>query len=154
MFDDFGDIVLVLVCILVIFLCYYTTRFLGKKFSGANQNRVMKIIETLPMGFDRCLYLIRAGKKYFLFYSSKKGLELVSEVKIEDMPENLSDIEQTADGSADAFSFKKLFEQYSGVRQKPFMKKDGTGHEAEDESGRRGIAESIKRLQKLNSHKE
>lgn len=154
MFDDFGDIVLVLVCILVIFLCYYTTRFLGKKFSGAKKNKVMKIVETLPMGFDRCLYLIMAGKKYFLFYSSKKGLEFVSEVKMEDMPENLSDDEQTADESANVFSFKKLFEQYSGLSQKPSMKKDGADHEAEDESDRRGIAESIRRLQKLNSHKE
>ncbi len=104
---------------LVILLCYYTTKFVGKKFSGRTINKTMKIIETLPLGLDRSLYLILVGKKTFLFLSSKKGLELVSELDIEELPEGAF---QEKSESTSNFDFKRIFETYSGLSQKPPLK--------------------------------
>jgi len=127
---------------LVLVLCYCTTKFIGSRFSGGKRNKIMKIIETLPLGLDRYLYLIKAGKKYFLFQSSKKGMQLVSEIEMEEQEIGSQD----SDESANVFEFKKIFENYSGLSKKI------ENADPETESG--GILGSIKRLQKINHSKE
>ena len=86
--DIFEVLGMLLVFGAVLLLCYYTTRIIGKKLSGRTKNKNMKIVETLPLGLDRCLYLILVGNKYFLFFSSKRGLEMVSEIEIEEQTED------------------------------------------------------------------
>lgn len=136
---------------LVLLLSYFTTRFVGKKFSGRARNRTMKVIETLPLGLDRSLYLILVGKKYFLFFSSKKGLELVSEIEMEELPEGAS---QEENPSTNVFDFRKIFETYSGLGTKKIGEQAGGQGEDGNESKAKGILGSIRRLQKINGNKE
>ena len=75
----------------------------------------MKIIETLSLGLDRCLYLILVGNKYFLFLSSKKGLELVSEINTEI---NTGDLVEQDETTANVFDFKRILDTYSGLSDK------------------------------------
>lgn len=139
-------VVILLAFILVLALAYFSTRFFGKKLTGT-RNRNLRIIETLPLGVDRYLYLIHAGKKYYLFYSGKKGLELVTEVELEEEPEYIEDSEKTIN----SFSFKNIFENYSGLSRKS---SDTGSDQMEDGSKTSGIISSIKRLQKINGNKE
>ncbi|NMA65509.1 MAG: flagellar biosynthetic protein FliO [Clostridiaceae bacterium] len=127
----------------VLLLCYYTTKLLGKKLSGSIKNKSMKIIETLPMGLDRCLYLIRAGNKHFLFYSSKRELNLVSEIDLDD------EAEETVNNQEPAFSFKSIFRDYSGL-SKNSENDSGTSQKDIHSEPARGIVHSIRRLQKIN----
>jgi flagellar biogenesis protein FliO len=136
---------------IVLLLCYLTTRFVGNKFRVKSKHKNMKIIETLPLGLDRCLYIIRVGKKDFLFYSSKKGIELVSEVELEKQPED-----QTEDNEQPQkmFDFKGIFERYSGLSQN---KSERRVQEQAAESYNRkqtGIIGSIARLKKMNNHSQ
>lgn len=132
---------------LILLLCYYTTRFIGKKMSGGTKNKNMRIVETLSLGLDRCLYLIIVGKKYFLFFSSKKGLELVSEIDTEIQTEDSVENEAT---TANVFDFRRIFDTYSGLSDKK-NKDSGEGVEAK-EPEETGILGGIKRLKRINNN--
>lgn len=132
---------------LILLLCYYTTKFIGKRMSGGTKNKNMRIVETLSLGLDRCLYLILVGNKYFLFFSSKKGLELVSEIDAEIQTEDSVEKEAT---TANVFDFRRIFETYSGLSDKK-NKDSGEGVE-EKEPKETGILGSIKRLKRINNN--
>lgn len=139
---------LLLVFGFILLLCYYTTRVIGKRLSGGTKNKNMKIVETLPLGMDRCLYLILVGKKHFLFFSSKKGLEMVSEIEMEVQTEdNLN----TDDKTAHVSEFKRIFETYSGLSRRADKKQASGLEEDSGELEDTGILGSIKRLKKINA---
>lgn len=135
---------------LVLLLCYYTTRLLGKKFSGSVKNKVMNIVETLPLGFDRCLYVIRAGKKHYLFCSSKKGLEYLTEIEV-DEETMTSDNSEGPDQSENRFSFRSIFENYSGLIDR---QSDESTTEKKENKQESLLANSIQRLRKINSKRD
>lgn len=139
--------VIILAFVLVLALAYYSTRLFGRKLAGT-KNRNLRIIETLPLGLDRYLYLILAGKKYYLFYSGKKGLELVTEVELDEEPGYSEDNEKPLHN----FNFSSIFEKYSGLSRK--SPAGAFTDERKEETGASGIINSIKRLQKLNGNKE
>lgn len=132
---------------LILLLCYYTTRFIGKKMSGSTKSKNMRIVETLSLGLDRCLYLILVGNKYFLFFSSKKGLELVSEIDAEIQTEDSVEKEAT---TANVFDFRRIFDTYSGLSDRKNKDSDQGAEAKEPEET--GILGSIKRLKRINTN--
>lgn len=133
----------------VVFLAWVTTKVLGRKMAAGSRNKTMRILETLPLGLDRCLYLIKVGKKTFLFQGSRKSMELVSEIELdEDVLQ-----EQDADNSK-IFDFKRIFDSYSGLLSKSPKNaetaENGTGEAPRGE----GIQGSIKKLQRITQGKE
>ncbi len=132
---------------LILLLCYYTTKFIGNKMTGGTKNKNMKIMETLSLGLDRCLYLILVGNKYFLFLSSKKGLELVSEINTEVITEGSVEQDET---TANVFDFKRIFDTYSGLSDK--KNKDSNEGAETEEPEETGILRSIKRLKRINTN--
>ncbi len=131
----------------ILLLCYYTTKFIGKKMSGSNNSKHMKIIETLSLGLDRCLYLILVGNKYFLFFSSKKGLELVSEIDAEIQTDGSVEIGEKAEN---VFDFRRIFDNYSGLSDK--KNNDSDEGERTKDPEEKGILGSIKRLKRINTN--
>jgi len=135
----------------ILILCYFTTIFIGKKYSGRSKNKHMKVVETLSLGLDRCLYIILVGNRYFLFLSSKKGLEMISEIDLEEQTEENSAAE---DKAADVSMFRRIFEAYSGLSERTDQRQaSGSGDEPDEKTGDpgKGIVSSIKRLKKINS---
>lgn len=132
---------------LILLLCYYTTKFIGKRMSGGTKNKNMRIVETLSLGLDRCLYLILVGNKYFLFFSSKKGLELVSEIDAEIQTEDSVEKEAT---TANVFDFRRIFDTYSGLSDRKNKDSDQGAEAKEPEET--GILGSIKRLKRINTN--
>lgn len=135
----------------ILLLCYYTTRIIGKKLSGGIKNKNMKIVEALSLGVDRCLYLILIGNRHFLFLSSKKGLEMVSEIEIE---EQADDIKITDEKTTHVSEFRRIFETYSGLSRRDDNERTsgsevGAGEKPGDTG--KGILASIKRLKKINA---
>jgi flagellar protein FliO/FliZ len=142
---------LLIVFALVLFMSYLTTKFIGKKYSGRTMNKNMKVIETLPLGMDRSLYLILVGKKYFLFLSSKKGLELVSEIQAEELLQEASSDESN---STNVFDFKRIFESYSGLGSRKPETKSPEESSGEEETRNSGILGGIRRLRRMNNDKK
>ena len=90
----------------VLFIAWLTTRLLGRKMAGASKNKLMSVVETLQVGLDRYLYLIKTGDRFFLFYNTRKGMELVSEIKID---EEALAARDEASGS-NGFNFRRIFD--------------------------------------------
>lgn len=146
----FTDVIVPLIAfVFVLALCYITTKFVGNKFAGGKKNRILKVVETLSLGLDRTIYLISAGKKYYLFYWSKKGMELISEIETD---EQLQNVTSEAAESAGIFEFKNIFDTYSGLSEKKAVNHgtDQNGKSVSKETA--GILKNIKRLQKINNN--
>lgn len=65
----------------VMFLAYIMTKFVGKKSSGMMKSKYMKIIDTLSLGFDKSIYLIKVGEQYVLMNLSVKGMEFICNIE-------------------------------------------------------------------------
>lgn len=72
--------VIVLVCVGV---------YLLKKFGGARfgNGQYMNVLETVPLGPDKSLALVRIGERVILLAIQKENMEKVAEFAAEDMPE-------------------------------------------------------------------
>lgn len=99
----FQLIFLIFVFVVIIFLAYYSTKFIaGSKIKNMSKNN-MKVIETISIGFNH-IHIIQVNKQYFLVSSSKEGIRMLSEINGHDLIINQDDIQ--------ALPFEKLFKQY------------------------------------------
>ena len=99
----FQLVFLIFVFVVIIFLAYYSTKFIaGSKIKNMSKNN-MKVIETISIGFNH-IHIIQVNKQYFLVSSSKEGIRMLSEINGHDLIINQDDIP--------ALPFEKLFKQY------------------------------------------
>lgn len=64
---------------IIILLAYYTTKVVGKRVS-VNAGRYMRIIDTLYMGGDRNLIIVKVKDEYLLMSGSNRGMEFIKEL--------------------------------------------------------------------------
>ncbi|WP_317367329.1 flagellar biosynthetic protein FliO [uncultured Tyzzerella sp.] len=99
----FQLIFLIFVFVAVIFLAYYSTKFIaGAKIKTMEKNN-MKVIETISIGFNN-IHIIKVNKQYFLISSSKEGIRILSEINGEDLI--------ISDNNINVIPFEKQFKQY------------------------------------------
>ena len=140
----------------VLFIAWLTTKLLGRKMAGASKNKLMSVVETLQLGLDRCLYLVKAGDRFFLFYANRKNMELVSEIEVD---EEALAARQDTEGNSNGFEFKRIFDFYSGLSRKgkradtKDIDLDRQG-EADGRHVAGSLQESIQKLRKLNQNEE
>ena len=75
----------VVVFAIVIALAFYTTKFIAKRASPKGRTRNMKMLETLPIGPDKTLVLVKVGERNFLFTNMQKSLSCIAEINSEDL---------------------------------------------------------------------
>jgi flagellar biosynthetic protein FliO len=68
---------------LILAAAYYASKFLSQKALGRGSAKNMKLVESMPLGADKHLHLIRVGEQYFLIGSASKSLFMMSEVEKE-----------------------------------------------------------------------
>jgi flagellar biosynthetic protein FliO len=64
---------------IIILLAYFSTKVIGKRVSG-NSGKYMRIVDTLFMGADRTLLIVKVKDEYLLMSSSGRGIETVKEL--------------------------------------------------------------------------
>lgn len=80
----FQLILLIIIFIFVIFLAYYSTKFIASfKIKNMTKNN-MKILETISIGYNN-IHIIQVNKQYFLISSSKEGVRMLSEIDGSDL---------------------------------------------------------------------
>jgi flagellar biosynthetic protein FliO len=89
----------------ILLLAFYTTRFIALKAGSMMRGKHIRIVDTVSLGADKKLFLVKAGSRYFLLSSSGKNIEFISEIDdIEDSrPEY--DIEKPGFRSGNEFRF-------------------------------------------------
>ncbi len=95
----------------LLYLTYVTTRFVGGKQIRAMKGKSISVIETLSLGMDKRIHLIKAGKQHILIATTSKTVELLTTVNIDDpIPDEEISSENTV-----LFDFKSIFEKYAGT---------------------------------------
>jgi len=99
----------------ILFLAYVTSKFVAKKANKVLKGKYISIIETVSLGPDKRLYLVKAGKQFILIATSGKNISFLTNVDIEDY-------EETENSQVKyPFNFNGYFEKYlhsySGIKQ-------------------------------------
>ena len=136
-FLDYLGILIVFCAIL--FLAWLTTRLIGKRYAGSTATKRMRVVETLPLGADRSLLLVRVGQKHYLLASGRSRTDFMAEVDPGPEPEPATE--------AATVDFRNILERYSGLgrREDPAQPLEAAGG---DEVS--GIQAGIQRLRKIN----
>lgn len=96
----------------ILFLTYVTTRYLAGKSNKAMKGKHLNIVETISLGADKRIHLVKAGEKHILVASTSKSIEYLTELKIYE--EGASD-DSAPQGAQNVFDFKSLFEKYMSM---------------------------------------
>jgi flagellar protein FliO/FliZ len=90
----------------ILFLVYITTRYIGAKANKASRGRYVSIVETVSLGLDKQLHLIKAGGQYVLISSSGKNIQFLTTLNLDD-----SEFEDVPSNNP-VFDFKGFFDKY------------------------------------------
>ncbi|MCX7922386.1 MAG: flagellar biosynthetic protein FliO [Clostridia bacterium] len=102
---DMLFVLIVLVPILI--LAVLATKYLGGKAKNAMRGQHISIIETINLGLDKKIHLIKAGDQFVLVASTGKNMQFLTTVKLENYAEGTAE-----SGNSSNFDFKNVFEKY------------------------------------------
>lgn len=91
----------------VLFLAFVFTRYIAGRTNQAMKGKYIHVVDTISLGLDKKLLLVKVAEQYILIASSGKSLEYMTTIKFEDSVEELSSVNRTA-----PFDFKAVFEKY------------------------------------------
>lgn len=146
-------LMVVIILVPILFLAYITTRLVAGKSARAMKGRHIDIVETVNLGVDKKLHLIKVGGKYILISSGGKNVEFLSEIPAEDVEDLQSGVIQT---QTTAFDFKKLFDKYiqfnKEKRTEPVTSDDQSNGDGLEKGS--SIRNNLNRLKAINSSME
>jgi len=90
----------------ILFLAYAATKYIAGKSSMAMRGKYINVIETVSLGMDKRLHLVKVDKQFILIASTSKTVELLATV-------NLEDFDKTEEvKEPQVFDFKAFFDKY------------------------------------------
>lgn len=94
----------------ICFLAFIMTKFIGKRSAGMMKSKYMQVIDSLSMGFDKTIFLVKIGEQYVLMSSSVKGFEFICNLEsgMVDAMLRENPPERNKDGFAKYFDFFKV----------------------------------------------
>lgn len=92
----------------ILFLIVVTTRMIGNKARKSMKGKHINILESISIGFDKQIHLLKVTEKYFLIATFGKNIKFLSEIDVSSDYELPEQIESTGM----KFDFKSLFEKY------------------------------------------
>lgn len=104
-FSDYFTIIIAFAVVIAILLL--TTRYLAYKTKTLQKGNHMHIVETLNLGFNNRLHLIKVDREFFILSSSNKNVEFLARVNIDDYQE-----EEIKNPIKEVIDFKSLLKKY------------------------------------------
>lgn len=101
--------------ILILFLSYWFTKYIGGKSLGIKSSGHMEIVDRLPVSQDKSIVVLRVQQSYYLLSISQNGVGLIKEL------ENVSELDfqtQDAFGGKGEHDFKEVLTQYFSGKKK------------------------------------
>jgi len=71
---------LILIFVIVLVVCYYTTRFVAGRQLVQKKIGNFEVVETFPVAQNKYLQLIRMGNKYVVISVSKETITYITEI--------------------------------------------------------------------------
>lgn len=121
-----------LIVVIVIFFAYITARLVGSKYMKTLKGKNISVVESMSIGFDKMLYIVKVGEQYFLLSSSGKNINFLSEIN----PSNINNIgsEQTRQVSNGNILNVSNFAKYLDLFKDKLSKHQKTGENELDSS--------------------
>ncbi|MCR4434487.1 MAG: flagellar biosynthetic protein FliO [Clostridiales bacterium] len=132
----------------ILFLVVITTKYIGNKTKKAMKGQYISIIESVNIGLDKQILLLKAGDEFVLIASAGKSIQYLTTVKLNEYEENES-LQQN-----NVFVFKDFFEKYlKNFNAKKNEKADlNIGKKEYDgQSGKSAVKENLNRLRAITS---
>ena len=115
------------------------TKFIGNKSKSAMRSKYMRVVDTMAMGFDKTLYLVKIGEQYIVMCSSQKGFDYICSLN-NDFSIRETNVETEENNAAKGFS--KYFDFFKPVSEEKTKQEDND------------IENNIERLKKLFNKKD
>ncbi len=114
----------------IIFLAYWGTRWLSKKYNRICTGKYIKILERVALGQDKSLVLMEMAEKTYLLGVSPKGIDAISVFEEGQIKEPL--IPENKGGEFPAI-FKSLLKKQGlfGKNRDDWHKEEDTGRDGE-----------------------
>ncbi len=100
----------------VLFLGYVTTKLVGGKAGKMMRGKNMNVVESISLGMDKQIHLVKVGEKFIVLSTSGKNIQMLTELSPEQMGEVVA--ENTTENQAQ--QFKEIFDKYVGGVGKRF----------------------------------
>ncbi|WP_034847032.1 flagellar biosynthetic protein FliO [Ruminiclostridium josui] len=145
----------ILAFIVVMVLLLLTTRYLAYKSKKILKGNYMQIIETLNLGINNRIHLVKVANEFFLVAASNKNVEFLSKVSINDYQE-----QEIKNPISEVVDFKSILKKYTngltfGAKTKEKVS-EPSQHENESENNAvfRSNLEKLKNLSNsMNNHR-
>lgn len=108
-------IVTFVAAVLIIYLSYLFSRYVGKSMNRSSSSRYMRLIDQITVGQDRNIAIMQAGDKYLLVGITSGQINVLREMKEEELITLSPDDDQTKIKTPD---FKELMEKFGGLKKK------------------------------------
>ncbi len=146
----------ILAIIVVLALLLLTTKYLAYKSKKMLKGNYMQIVETLSLGVNNRLHLIKIDSEFFVISATNKNVEFLARVNINDYDE-----EEVKNPISEVIDFKAVLKKYinsfnfSNHTKKENVSEDnvfGQRPKGEDEIQNSNVAfrENLKKLKHLN----
>ena len=77
----FTVIATLIIFVVILYLAYITTKTLGKRYSlGNTGNKNFKVFDSMSLGQDRMLMIVKAGQKVILIGTGKEHIEYICDI--------------------------------------------------------------------------
>jgi flagellar protein FliO/FliZ len=76
-----------LIFVFVLAITYATTRWVGGYQKAHSVNRNLSVVETIRVGSNKMISIVRAGTKYLVVSIGKDEIHLLAELSREELPE-------------------------------------------------------------------
>lgn len=123
--------------LIVILLLLFTTKYLAYKSKKMLKGNYMQIVETLSLGVNNRLHLIKIDREFFVISATGKSVEFLARVNISDFEE-----EELKNPISEVIDFKSVLKKYVGgfgfANQEGKTGKDtgtGSGHKSAEDGG-------------------
>ncbi|NLI58995.1 MAG: flagellar biosynthetic protein FliO [Clostridium sp.] len=100
-----SGIAFVLVFGSILFLAYVTTKYIGKRTGRVMKGKYVTVIETVSLGFDSKLYLVKVADEFILISSSGKNVQMLKTIEINEEKEDINE------NSSNIVNFKDFFQK-------------------------------------------
>ncbi|MGE5676480.1 MAG: flagellar biosynthetic protein FliO [Pseudomonadota bacterium] len=97
----YGILYFIFMTAVILGAAYYVTRFIAKRGFGVSGNKNIKVVESINLGIDKSLLLVKVGEQYMLLGSTQKNISLLAEIDKEKLSiENVSEVYNGMDGES------------------------------------------------------
>lgn len=96
--------------VFVLILTWLTTRWMGRYQKAHTNNKNLNLVETIRVGNNKMVSIVKAGKKYFVVSVGKDEVNLLGELAEED----LDDLSFKNPSNSSKESFSNILSKFKG----------------------------------------